>query len=95
MAKRAIPADRLCVIKLEDGLGWEQICPFLDMPIPKEEYPRSNETEKFAELIQLRTKPAIQRTVLRLAAIMVPTLGVMGWAAIKYGSSVSAAGLKL
>ncbi|KAI1347490.1 hypothetical protein F5Y01DRAFT_307504 [Xylaria sp. FL0043] len=46
-AKELVPADRLLVAKLEDGLGWEQICPFLEVDIPTIPYPRINDTKQF------------------------------------------------
>ena len=33
--KSTIPADRLCLIQLEDGIDWDTICPFLEVPVPK------------------------------------------------------------
>ncbi|KAI1819872.1 hypothetical protein F4861DRAFT_525254 [Xylaria intraflava] len=47
MAEDLVPADRLLVVKLEDGLGWEQICPFLEADIPAIPYPRMNDTKEF------------------------------------------------
>lgn len=45
--KKLVPADRLFVGKLEDGLGWEQICPFLEVDVPTIPYPRINDTKQF------------------------------------------------
>jgi hypothetical protein len=41
--------DRLLVVKLEDGLGWKKICPFLGVDIPTVPYPRMNDTKQFQE----------------------------------------------
>lgn len=30
------------MVRLEDGLGWEQICPFMGIDIPHTPYPRGN-----------------------------------------------------
>ncbi|EGX92937.1 hypothetical protein CCM_04309 [Cordyceps militaris CM01] len=38
-------------VKLEDGFGWEEICPFLGVPIPKERYPRGNAPAEFDKLL--------------------------------------------
>ena len=38
----AVPASRLLVY--EAGDGWEPICRFLDVPVPKEEFPHLNDT---------------------------------------------------
>ncbi|KAI3324668.1 P-loop containing nucleoside triphosphate hydrolase protein [Xylariaceae sp. AK1471] len=56
-AKELVPADRLLVVKLEDGLGWEEICPFLGMEIPTIPYPRMNNTKQF----QANSKRMVQR----------------------------------
>ncbi|KAI1325719.1 P-loop containing nucleoside triphosphate hydrolase protein [Xylariaceae sp. FL0255] len=42
-----IPKDQLLVVKVEDGLGWEQICPFLGVEVPNVPYPRINDTKSF------------------------------------------------
>ncbi|KAI0975315.1 P-loop containing nucleoside triphosphate hydrolase protein [Xylaria arbuscula] len=46
-AKGLVPADRLLVARLEDGFGWEEICPFLEVDIPTIPYPRINDTKQF------------------------------------------------
>jgi hypothetical protein len=40
-----VPGDRLLVF--EAGQGWEPLCAFLGVPVPEEDYPRSNSTEEF------------------------------------------------
>ncbi len=42
---RTIPADRLLVY--EPGQGWEPLCGFLGVPVPKTPYPKINTTEQF------------------------------------------------
>ncbi|KAB8263007.1 P-loop containing nucleoside triphosphate hydrolase protein [Aspergillus pseudonomiae] len=79
-AKSTLPKDRTLLIKLEEGLGWEQICPFLDLPIPDEKYPRGNEPEKFRILIENYLKPRIQLAVLKVGALAVTALGIVGYA---------------
>lgn len=37
-----IPADRLLVMDLTAGDGWELLCPFLDLPIPSRPFPHEN-----------------------------------------------------
>lgn len=46
--RATIPADRLLVFSPADG--WEPLCSFLDMPVPDEEFPRSNARAEFWEL---------------------------------------------
>lgn len=47
--KETIPADQLLVFQVKDG--WEPICEFLDVPVPKEEFPKTNNREEFWELV--------------------------------------------
>jgi len=84
MAKATIPADRLRVIRLEDGLGWDDICPFLGVPVPDVDYPGRNEPEKFQGLVEAFIKPLITAAVLRLSVVAVPTVAVVGWMIAKY-----------
>ncbi|KAJ5218204.1 uncharacterized protein N7498_000303 [Penicillium cinerascens] len=64
--KAIVPADRLCHIQLSDGLNWEKICPFLDLPIPTEEYPDRNEPEKF----KARVEGFLKSKVISLAFVL-------------------------
>lgn len=91
-AKETIPADRLCLIRLEDGLGWEQVCPFLDKPVPDEPYPARNDPEMFKAIVEDFMNPCVRRATLRLSAVAVPALGVLGWMGMKYGPSLLRAG---
>ncbi|KAJ5670552.1 uncharacterized protein N7477_005915 [Penicillium maclennaniae] len=91
MAKKTIPAERLCYIRLENGLGWEQICPFLEMPIPDQEYPDRNEPARFEAIVAGLIKPMVTRAIIRLATIAVPAIGALGWAAWKHGPALSTA----
>jgi hypothetical protein len=43
--KRAIPADRLLVYEI--GSGWDPLCEFLELPVPKTDYPSVNSTDDF------------------------------------------------
>lgn len=77
--KERLPKDRTLVVKLEDGLGWEQICPFLDKPIPDEPYPKPNDKENFEALVGSVMHPWIVSAWLRFGALAAPTLGVVGY----------------
>ncbi|KAJ5675006.1 uncharacterized protein N7477_004940 [Penicillium maclennaniae] len=95
MVKRTVPADRMLHIHLENGLGWEEICPFLGVPVPEEDYPDRNQPARFQALAGEFLKPHVTTAMTRLTFIAVPSLGVMGWAALKYGPSlVNAIGRK-
>ncbi|KAJ5780140.1 hypothetical protein N7457_005300 [Penicillium paradoxum] len=89
--KEIIPADRLCLIQLEDGLDWEKICPFLGVPVPEQPYPGRNEPEKFKVMVEGFIQPKINAAIMRFSAVAISTVGVLGWAAVKYGPSALAA----
>jgi hypothetical protein len=40
-----VPADKLLIYNVKDG--WEPLCKFLNVPVPNEPFPKSNETEEF------------------------------------------------
>ena len=44
---RVTPPEQLLVVKLEEGLGWAEICPFTGDKIPDVPYPRRNEPQSF------------------------------------------------
>ena len=48
--KAEVPADKLLVYEV--GSGWEPLCDFLGVPVPEEDYPRTNSTEEFANLLK-------------------------------------------
>jgi len=47
--KAAIPADRLLVYQVKEG--WEPLCAFLEMPVPDEPFPRTNDRAEFWDLV--------------------------------------------
>ncbi len=49
--RRTAPPDRL--IEYEVGSGWEPLCEALGVPVPDEEYPRTNTTEEYRERLGL------------------------------------------
>lgn len=83
-AKERLPKERLLVIRLEDGLGWEQICPFLDMPIPDEPYPPPNVPEVFKALGEAFLRPWIRSAMFKCGALVTPVVGVAGYLGWRY-----------
>ncbi|KAF7596688.1 hypothetical protein BBP40_000611 [Aspergillus hancockii] len=77
--KEMVPKDRLLVVRLEDGLGWEQVCPFLDLPIPGEKYPRGNDPDKFHLIVEELLGPRAKLALLRLSALVLPVMGLTGY----------------
>ncbi|GES57833.1 hypothetical protein ATEIFO6365_0002076800 [Aspergillus terreus] len=82
--KQILPKDRTLVIRLEDGLGWEQICPFLGVPIPKEDYPKPNDPKMFEEISETLLRPWVKAAMVRLGMFVVSTLGVVGYLGWRY-----------
>ena len=46
----SIDADRLLVFEVSQG--WEPLCKFLGVPVPKGPFPRSNNREEFWDIVQ-------------------------------------------
>jgi hypothetical protein len=44
MIKQVVPADQLLVMDLQEG--WQPLCRFLDKPVPREPFPRLNDSEE-------------------------------------------------
>ena len=47
--KRLVPPEQLKVCKLEDGFGWEEICPYLGVPVPDAPWPSLHTPEEFQQ----------------------------------------------
>jgi hypothetical protein len=47
--KRVVPAERLLVFEAKQG--WEPLCAFLGVPVPKEPFPRLNDTAEFKKRV--------------------------------------------
>jgi hypothetical protein len=50
--RREISADRLLVFEVAQG--WEPLCAFLDVPVPDEPFPRTNDRQEFADRVRQR-----------------------------------------
>ena len=48
--KEAIPEERLLVFQAKEG--WEPLCAFLEVPVPEESFPRTNNRNEFWDLIE-------------------------------------------
>jgi len=64
---------------LEDGLGWEQICPFLGEEIPDVKYPRGNDPQEFAKLAKQALSPVYKRATAAVVAMLIPAIGIGAW----------------
>ncbi|MDA9366238.1 hypothetical protein N9514_01655 [Pseudomonadales bacterium] len=52
--KRTVPANRLLVF--EASMGWQPLCDFLEVPVPAQDYPRTNSTDEFKQRMQAHKK---------------------------------------
>jgi hypothetical protein len=77
--KRVIPPERILVVKLEDGLGWEKICTYLGKEVPKDvPFPRAVEHEDLKDKwLAPLVRDAMIKLVLTVAFPVV--LGVGAW----------------
>ncbi|OOF95309.1 hypothetical protein ASPCADRAFT_507202, partial [Aspergillus carbonarius ITEM 5010] len=82
--KETLPKDRLLVVKLEDGLGWDQICPFLGVAIPEQKYPRGNEPDTFHKIIENYVAPRVKAAMVNLGTTVAAVAGIGGYIAWKY-----------
>ncbi|MDW5290286.1 sulfotransferase family protein [Formosa sp. PL04] len=48
--KESIPQEQLLIFQVKDG--WEPLCEFLNVAVPNEAFPRTNNREEFWELIK-------------------------------------------
>ncbi|KAF6816933.1 hypothetical protein CSOJ01_02630 [Colletotrichum sojae] len=77
--KELVPAEKLLVLKLEDGLGWEKICSFLGHDVPDVPYPRVNESAEFQVMVQKDLSAHWKETGLKVAGALVPLIGAAIW----------------
>ncbi|KAI2777326.1 P-loop containing nucleoside triphosphate hydrolase protein [Daldinia loculata] len=77
--KRLVPPEQLKVCKLEDGFGWDEICPYLGVPVPDEEWPSLNTPEEFGEVAAPKLKTAFMKGMLGTTSIIAPIVAVGLW----------------
>ncbi|KAK8008848.1 P-loop containing nucleoside triphosphate hydrolase protein, partial [Apiospora marii] len=83
-AKAAAPPGKIHVIKLEEGLDWDSICPFLGREVPGEPYPRGNDRGEFKQIMGAFMAPGINKAIMGVSAVVVPLIGLGAWALVKY-----------
>ena len=49
--KKTVPQEKLLIFNVKDG--WEPLCNFLELPIPEEPFPNSNDSEKMKRTIKI------------------------------------------
>ncbi len=79
-ARKLVPKDQLLVCKLEDGFGWEEICPFVGADIPETKYPRGNAPAEMEKMFMEVMGPRIRNAGLKvLTSVLIPIVGVGAW----------------
>lgn len=79
MVKESVPAERLKEIKLEEGLDWEQICPYLGHDIPDVEYEKPNSANEVRDLMSQAVRPGILEAEAILGAGAAAIIGIGIW----------------
>jgi hypothetical protein len=69
---RVVPPERLLVYDVKEG--WEPLCRFLGVPVPKESFPHLNDTATFQKMISQRTR--VMQVALASALALVALLAV-------------------
>ncbi|KAI4858568.1 hypothetical protein F4820DRAFT_227009 [Hypoxylon rubiginosum] len=77
--KRLVPPERLKVCKLEDGFGWDEICPYLGVPIPDVKWPSLNTPEEFHEITGPKLQRAFMKGLISTTSIIAPVIAVGFW----------------
>ncbi|KAL3417872.1 hypothetical protein PVAG01_10882 [Phlyctema vagabunda] len=81
--KTLVPPERLLVLSLEKGFGWEEICSFLECDVPVETpYPRINSMSEFHEAAEKIVSPALQKalsSILATSAVAAVSIGAWYW----------------
>lgn len=75
--KATVPNSRLTVIKLEEGLGWEELCGFTGDKIPQEDWPISTDHMKGKNAFVRET---VSKTIKRggfVALVVVVTIATL------------------
>jgi hypothetical protein len=74
-----VPPERLLHVRLEDGLGWEQVCPFLGVKTPDTRFPRGNVPDEFKEVAGGFLEPGIKKALGILGVSVMAVAGAAGW----------------
>ncbi|KAI1416833.1 P-loop containing nucleoside triphosphate hydrolase protein [Hypoxylon sp. FL1857] len=77
--KRLVPPEQLKVCKLEDGFGWEELCPYIGVPVPDQEWPALNTPEEFHAVAAPKMKKAVMKGLAGTMSIIVPALAMGLW----------------
>ena len=70
--------------------GWEPLCKFLEVPVPKEPMPRSNDKGQFVEKINNRNRTQLTRCLLWYGGLIITSVYLWknGRSVIRYANTV-------
>jgi hypothetical protein len=74
--KEIVPVSKLLVMEVKQG--WEPLCQFLNLPIPKEPFPRANDSAA-AETTFNHIVNQLQWVWIGVMSVTVATAGVCLW----------------
>lgn len=68
--------------------GWEPLCHFLNVPVPKQDFPSGNIADEFHKRVEGSMKPRFVRSVRNLVCIAVAGVAAAAWGYTQYGEQV-------
>lgn len=83
--KAIVPPVQLKVCRLEDGFGWDEICPYLGVPVPEgTEWPSRNAPEEFFQISDKALNSGQHKAVV-VASVLAPLIALGVWYARSEG----------
>ncbi|KAI0021296.1 hypothetical protein F4780DRAFT_778809 [Xylariomycetidae sp. FL0641] len=77
--KRIVTAEQLKVCKLEDGFGWNELCPYIGVPIPDRPWPALHTPDEFQAHVAPKIKKSILKGLVGVTATLAPLVAVGVW----------------
>lgn len=71
------------VLEWEPEDGWGPLCKFLDVPVPKVEFPNMNQTEAFQKTVDWYFRPRLRRAVRNVFLASAVLLVGIAWVSLK------------
>ncbi|KAI1498634.1 hypothetical protein F5X99DRAFT_392935 [Biscogniauxia marginata] len=82
--KELVPAEKLHVVRLEDGLGWEQLCPVLGEDVPDQKWPTRHSADEFKVIMGAPLVTGARGAMVKLTTLSVAILGVGAYLVMSY-----------
>ncbi|KAI1817445.1 P-loop containing nucleoside triphosphate hydrolase protein [Poronia punctata] len=68
--KRLVPPEQLKICRLEDGFGWNEICPYLGVPIPDTPWPQLHTADEFHTIVKPMVVDAVWKAMASLTTMV-------------------------